>query len=177
MTDSIIAVSSYVRKTITVAGTDYGLGKIRNSYFILNLDTDTWRSFTSKSAFCWFVDSLIEAGERIDPTPSAPASIRLIQSSVAAVQEPQMTTNRIAINAPAQTVGEWYNIVYTGDLCNAKIAFEAKHTAPTVIRLSKSDAAKQGFMTTYYGIPVEYSASIPSGKAWIGYNPADAKAA
>jgi len=104
--NSIISVSSYVRKTLTIAGVQYGIGKIRNSYFVLNMDTDTWRTFTSQSAFSWFLDTLIEAGERLDPTPSptAPAahSIRIYEQTTAVAVSNSKQEN--IVNIPSDTV-------------------------------------------------------------------------
>lgn len=96
MATCIIPVSSHVRKIITIAGIEYGLGKIGKSFFVMNMDAETWRSFTSRSAFNWFVDTLIAAGERLedeDPDPT-PISINVRETTrVYAVAAP--TTEHI----------------------------------------------------------------------------------
>jgi hypothetical protein len=115
-----------VRSTATsyfpIAGSLYATGTEFSSYYIANLNTGTKQTYTSLSAYRWSLDVLQSAAKRItvqwwaasmvmytlrnrkpapQPEPSAPIAfpVRLIQTSVAAAQEPRMATNVIRIAA------------------------------------------------------------------------------
>lgn len=160
MTTPIIAVSSQVRKTITVSGIPYGLGKVGHSYFVMNMDTETWRSFTSKSAFNWYVDTLIAAGDRLDPTPTIPAIQLRQEVSVAAV-----ATTRHEHRISTRKYGEMSREI---SIAAAVSAYTRKyHQEPTLIKLHEF---AEGIPQTYdfYGIEVEYSKAIPADRIWVG---------
>jgi hypothetical protein len=143
MTTHIISISSHVRKIITVASIEYGLGKIGNSYFVMNMDSETWRSFTSPSAFNWFVETLIEAGERIEAeaTELTPIAIHVRETAhVYAAEVATRTDHLIRIAAPADVTtcescretlpgGRDSRLCATCEAKQAEIVTPAKRTA------------------------------------------------
>lgn len=132
-TSCAISPASFVRKIITVATIKYGLGKIGKSYFVMNMDSETWRSFTSKSAFNWFVETLIEAGDRLNPDPDPiPVALEVVQIAAVAAPITHEFTIRIAADQTCVRCGETIDEFEMCDPCARIVARDSSPDSETI---------------------------------------------
>jgi hypothetical protein len=165
----------------------YRIGECHAGYFVRESETGARVDFYALASLEWFIAMLKQAAgdTDFDPTPTAPASVRLIQqSSVSALcikqsispaqDAPMNKEHTIRISAaPAKAVGEFYPDNFT---LSALIGeFESKHgVIPT--RIAFNDADDTYRFAEFAGIPVVKSRTVPSRQIHLMFDPAKAEA-